>query len=45
MATEAANDRAYNPGLPPEHVDTVVAACCIVLAVMRRLHLDRVTIA
>jgi uncharacterized protein len=45
VATEAANDRAYNPGLPPEHVDTVVAACCIVLAVMRRLHLDRVTIA
>ena len=38
-------DRAYNPGLPLEHVDTVVAACCIVLAVMRRLHLDQVTIA
>ena len=40
-----ATDRAYNPGLPLEHVDTVVAACCIVLAVMRRLHLDQVTIA
>ena len=45
VATEAANDRAYNPGLPSEHVDTVVAACCIVLTVMRRLHLDQVTIA
>ncbi len=45
VATEPASDRAYNPGLPLEHVDTVVAACCIVLTVMRRLHLDQVTIA
>ncbi len=45
VATETASDRAFNPGLPPEHVDTVVAACCIVLAVMRRLHLDQITIA
>jgi exopolyphosphatase/guanosine-5'-triphosphate,3'-diphosphate pyrophosphatase len=45
VATEAAGDRAYNPGIPGEHVDTVVAACCIVLTVMRRLHLDQVTIA
>jgi hypothetical protein len=45
VATEPATDRAFNPGLPREHVDTVVAACCIVLAVMRRLHLDQVTIA
>ena len=45
VATETASDRAYNPGLPVEHVDTVVAACCIVLTVMRRLHLDQVTIA
>jgi uncharacterized protein len=45
VATEPATDRAFNPGLPREHVDTVVAACCIVLAVMRRLHLDQVMIA
>jgi hypothetical protein len=45
VATEPATDRAHNPGLPREHVDTVVAACCIVLAVMRRLHLDQVMIA
>jgi uncharacterized protein len=45
VATEPASDRAFNPGLPREHVDTVVAACCIVLAVMRRLHLDQVMIA
>ena len=45
VATETASDRAYNPGLPLEHVDTVVAACCIALTVMRRLHLDQVTIA
>ena len=45
VATEAAGDRAYNPGIPSEHVETVIAACCIVLTVMRRLHLDQVTIA
>ncbi len=45
VATEAAPDRACNPGLPREHVDTVVAACCIVLTVMRRLHLDQVGMA
>jgi uncharacterized protein len=45
VATEAAGDRAYNPGIPREHVETVIAACCIVLTVMRRLHLDQVTIA
>ena len=39
-----AADRAPNPGLPFEHVGTIVATCCIVLAVMRRLHLDQVTI-
>jgi hypothetical protein len=44
VATEPARDRAYNPGLPHEHVDTVIAACCILLGVMRRLHLERVTI-
>jgi len=44
VATEPAADRAHNPGLPSEHVGTIVATCCIVLAVMRRLHLDQITL-
>ncbi len=44
LATESSRDRAHNPGLPSVHVDSIVAACCIVLAVMRRLHLDHVTL-
>ena len=44
VATEEASDRAHNPGLPLRDVDHVVAACCIVVATMRRFHLDRVTL-
>lgn len=44
VATEPTRDRAHNPGLPSAHVETIVATCCIVLAFMRRLHLDRVTL-
>lgn len=44
VATEPARDRAHNPGLPSVHVETIIATCCIVLAFMRRLHLDRITL-
>jgi hypothetical protein len=44
VATEPASDRAHNPGLPSADVDLIVATCCIVLAVMRRLRLDEVTL-
>ena len=44
LATESAGDRARNPGLLREHVAVVVSGCCIVVALMRRLQLDRVTI-
>jgi hypothetical protein len=44
VATEAAADRAFNPGLPSSDVDTIVATCSIVLAFMRRLGLDRITL-
>lgn len=40
VATDTTADRAFHPGLPSEHVDTIVATCCIVLAFLRRLHLD-----
>jgi len=44
VATETPTERAHNPGLPSHHVGTIVATCCIVLAFMRRLDLERITI-
>ncbi len=44
VATESSTERALNPGLPAEAVDTIVAACCIVVALMRHLHLDQVDV-
>jgi hypothetical protein len=43
LATERRADRLANPGLEPERVDTVLGTCCVVVAVMRRLHLPRLT--
>lgn len=44
VATEPAAARSHNPGLPAEHVDTIIATCTIVLAMMRRLQLDRIVL-
>ena len=44
VATEASGARALNPGLPSSAVDSIVAACCIVVTVMRYLHLDEVVV-
>lgn len=44
LATEGRADRAHNPGLVPDLVDRVVAGSCIVVGLMRRLHLDAVTV-
>ena len=40
LATEPFEDRVHNPGLPVERADVIVAGCCILLAVMRRLGFD-----
>ncbi|MBA3983608.1 MAG: DUF501 domain-containing protein [Acidimicrobiia bacterium] len=45
LATETAADRTHNPGLAADQVDVVVASCCVVLAVMRRLSLEAVAIS
>ena len=42
VATESARERADNPGLPSDHVETIIATSCIVQACMRRFHLDAV---
>jgi hypothetical protein len=44
VATESAADRAHNPGLPSQHVDTIIGTCCLVLSMMRRYRLDHVTL-
>lgn len=44
VATESAADRARNPGLPSDAVGSIVGACCIVVALMRHLHLDAVAL-
>ncbi|MGA0863880.1 MAG: exopolyphosphatase [Ilumatobacteraceae bacterium] len=45
LATEAPRERAMNPGLPASRVDIIVAGCCILVATMRRLRLDAVTVS
>ena len=44
LVAEPRGERIHNPGLAADHVDSVVATCCIVLALMRRLNLQRVHI-
>ena len=39
IVAEPPSDRRHNPGLDDAHLDTIVATCCIVLAIMRRLAL------
>ncbi|MET0579590.1 MAG: DUF501 domain-containing protein, partial [Ilumatobacteraceae bacterium] len=43
LATESRAQRRHNPGLDPARVDSVLATCCIVVGVMRRLQLATVT--
>ena len=40
LATEAKADRAFNPGLPADRVDTIVAGAAILVAVMRHYNFD-----
>jgi len=44
LATERRAERLHNPGLDPGRVDTILGTCCLVLAVMRRLRLDRILV-
>lgn len=44
VAVEPIEDRRFNPGLAPDHVESIVGACCVILGVMRRLELASVTI-
>jgi hypothetical protein len=43
LATEPRAQRRHNPGLDPARVDSVLATCCVVVGVVRRLQLAAVT--
>lgn len=45
VATESLAQRRLNPGLPPERADIIVAGACILVATMRRLRLDAITVS
>ncbi len=45
LATERLTDRIHNPGLPRERADVIVAGCCLLVAIMRRLRLSDITVS
>ena len=42
LAMESVVDRRHNPGLDDDHVESIIATCCMILGVMRRLDLDSI---
>ena len=45
LATESLADRIHNPGLPVERAGVIVGGCCLLVAIMRRLHLDNIIVS
>ena len=45
LATEDIDQRRTNPGLPADRADIIVAGCCILVATMRRLQIDEMTVS
>ncbi len=37
LVAETVADRRHNPGLRPDHAQSIVGTCCVILAIMRRL--------
>jgi exopolyphosphatase/guanosine-5'-triphosphate,3'-diphosphate pyrophosphatase len=44
LATEPLAARVHNPGLQPERADIIVGGCCVLVALMRRLHADELVV-
>lgn len=45
LATESLADRLHNPGLPAQRADIIVGGLCILVAIMRKLQLDSITVS
>jgi exopolyphosphatase/pppGpp-phosphohydrolase len=45
LATENHQQRILNPGLSEDRNDIIVAGCCILVATMRRLHIDEIIVS
>ena len=45
LATEKLADRKHNPGLPADRADVIVGGCCVLVGIMRRLHLAEITVS
>jgi len=45
LATERLEDRVHNPGLPADRAPIIVGGLCILVAVMRRLKADGITVS
>lgn len=45
LATESLVDRRHNPGLPPERADVIVGGCCVLVALMRSLDANELTVS
>ncbi len=44
VAVETVAERIHNPGLDSDHVESIVATCCVILGIMRRLDLGSIDI-
>ena len=44
LVAEPIPERLHNPGMHPDHVESIIGTCCVVLAVMRRLELTSVSV-
>ncbi len=44
LALEPADQRRHNPGLPADHIESIIGTCCVILGIMRRLELRTVSI-
>ena len=45
LATESAEDRAFNPGLAPIHVDDIVGAMCVLVGFMRHYSVAEIMVS
>ncbi len=45
LATETAQDRAFNPGLEPDRVALIVGGSCVVVETMRQLDIDQIVVS